>query len=133
MDFSGTWDGSFTSLDNSCPFTVNPNPGNLFPMNVSVASNGVYTVLAANGDTATGGQGEGETISFTATSQQFGNVGSTAPYVCATAPNYVGYLEQGDNQAIVNVYTIFTNCTQPGNSNTISTCTALYSGNATKR
>lgn len=131
-NFSGTWDGSFTRFDNSCPFPVNSNLGSVFPMVVNEDAAGVVTVLAANGDLATGGQGVGETISFTANSSSFGSFGTTAPYVCTASPYTLGYVEQGDNKADVTTYVTFTNCTVAGGSSTTS-CSVLYSGSATKR
>jgi hypothetical protein len=133
FDFTGTWDGSFNELDNTCPFAVNQSLGTLFPMNVSKDANQVFTVTASNGDSATGSQGEGESISFSAKGAQFGNVGSTAPYTCTVSPYLVSYLEQGENLARTTVLVTFRDCTEPGNSRTLASCSALYSGTATKR
>jgi hypothetical protein len=128
--FSGTWNGSFTELNSECPFTLNQNLGVLFPMTISDDGQNNFTVRAANGDIATGGQGIGEVISFTARANNFGNFGSTAPYNCTTEPEpyIVSYLGLDDTTADVAVSISFTNCTVDGGS-TIS-CSAYYSGTA---
>lgn len=133
IDFNGTWEGSLTRLDNRCPFTVNQNLGAIFPMQVNEDAAGVITVTAANGDIATGGQGLGETISFEAKGNSFGSYGSSAPYSCTVSPFTVGYLTQGDNSASVNIFVTFKNCTVPGQTATVSSCSITYSGDATRR
>lgn len=130
--FDGVWNGSFTSLQNDCPFSVAQNINPLFPMTVSVDENDVFTVVAVDGSTATGGQGPGETISFLAQSPKFGNYGSIAPYTCASILSGVGYLTQGDNQAKVTVTITFTDCNTPGSTSNAVTCGAIYYGDATR-
>ncbi len=133
VDFTGTWDGSITKLDNDCPFTVNQNLGTIFPMQITEDSAGVFTVAAANGDVAVGGQGPGESISFTAKSNSFGSYGSSAPYVCTVSPYTVGYLTQEDNTARVHISVTFSNCAVSGQSASVSSCGITYSGDATRR
>lgn len=131
-NFEGTWDGSFTSLTNNCPFPVAPDINPLFPMTVSVDENDVFTVVAVDGSTATGGQGPGETISFLAQSPAFGEYGSIAPYTCASIISGVGYLTEGDNNARVTVTITFTDCVSPDSSQDEFTCGAIYYGDATR-
>lgn len=134
VDFNGTWDGDLTQLENECPFAVNQSLGPIFPMLVNEDSAGVFTITAANGDVATGGQGEGESISFSTKADSFGSYGSTAPYVCTTITPYnVGYLTQGDNAARVHIFVTFSDCTVSGQTSTVSSCSITYSGDAFRR
>jgi len=135
-DFAGVWNGSFntSSLQNDCPFALRSDINPLFPMTVSV-NNGVYTVVNVAGQVATGGQGEGEDISFLAQAPVFGNYGSIAPYTCESVLAEVGFLTAGDTQAQVTMTYQFTNCTAPGTDNDSDipvSCGAVYYGDATK-
>jgi hypothetical protein len=130
--FDGVWNGSFTSLQNDCPFSVAEDVNPLFPMTVSVDENDVFTVVAVDGSTATGGQGPGETISFLAQAPKFGSYGSIAPYTCSSIQSGVGYLTQGDNQAKVTLTITFTDCNTPGSTSSAVTCGAIYYGDATR-
>ena len=135
-DFAGVWNGSFNtaSLQNDCPFGLRSDINPLFPMTVSV-DNGVYTVVNVAGQVATGGQGQGEDISFLAQAPVFGNYGSIAPYTCESVLAEVGFLTAGDTQAQVTMTYQFTNCTAPGteyDSDNPVSCGAVYFGDATK-
>lgn len=130
--FSGTWTGSFTSLQNDCPFTVNSDVNPLFPMVVSVDANDVYTVVAVDGSVATGGQGEGENISFLANAPVFGNYGSTSPYTCTSSESEVGYLAIGDTRADVTLTIYFNSCTTPDTVDDPISCAVIYFGDADK-
>ena len=134
-DFAGVWNGSYTSLQNDCPFAVRSTVDPLFPMTVSIDQNNVFTVVAVDGSVATGGQGEGEDISFLAQAPVFGNYGSIAPYTCESVLAQVGYLSVGDSQARVTMTYQFTNCTAPGteyDSDSPVSCGVVYFGDATK-
>ena len=132
-DFSGTWTGSYTSLTNECPFSVASDINPLFPMNVTIDANNVYTVTAVDGSVAVGGQGQGESISFLANSAQFGNYGSIAPYICASSLSTVGYLDEGQDKAKVTLTVTFTDCVAPGDTQDDQfDCAVIYYGNATK-
>ena len=131
-DFAWTWNGSFTSLKNACPFSVNSDINPLFPMNISIDSNDVFTVVAVDGSTATGGQGAGETISFLAQAPVFGNWGSIAPYSCSSTLSQVGYLANGSDKAQVTLTINFNSCNTPGSSASAVTCVATYYGDATR-
>jgi len=132
-DFAGTWTGSYTSLNNNCPFSVDSDINPLFPMTVTVDANNVFTVRAVDGSVAVGGQGQGESISFLATSPVFGNYGSISPYVCASSLSTVGYLDVGDNKADVTLTVEFSDCVAPGDSDDDDfDCAAIYYGNAVK-
>ena len=134
-DFAGVWNGSYTSLQNDCPFDVRADINPLFPMTVSIDQDSVYTVTAVDGSVAVGGQGEGEDISFLAQAPVFGNYGSIAPFTCESVLAEVGYLSVGENKARVTMTYLFTNCTAPGTDydqdNQVS-CGAVYFGDATK-
>ena len=134
-DFAGVWTGSYTSLENDCPFDVRADINPVFPMTVSIDSNGVFTVVAVDGSVATGGQGEGEDISFLAQAPVFGNYGSIAPYSCENVLAEVGYLSVGEDKARVTLTYQFTDCTAPGTDNDSDnpvSCGAVYFGDATK-
>lgn len=132
-DFSGTWTGSYTSYVNNCEFTVASDVNPIFPMTVSVDSSKVYTVTAVDGSVATGGQGDGEVISFLASAPVFGNYGSIAPYSCASTLSTVGYLDAGDNKARVTLTVEFTDCVAPGETEDDQfDCSVIYYGDATK-
>lgn len=131
-DFEGVWNGSFTTLLNHCPFPVASDINPLFPMTVSVDENDNYTVVAVDGSIATGGQGQGETISFLAKADHFGNYGSIAPYTCTSSRSEVGYLTEGDNKAKVTLTVYFTGCTTPSSSKKPLNCDAIYYGEATR-
>ena len=128
-DFAGTWDGSFTSLQNDCPFSVAQDINPLFPQVVSIDQD-VFTVEAVDGSIATGGQGYGETISFLANADTFGNYGSIAPYTCESSSSAIGYLAIGDNNADVTLTISFTNCTEAGSSAAAISCAVIYFGEA---
>ncbi len=130
--FAGTWDGSFTTLQNDCPFsTAAPQDINpLFPQVVTIDSSDVFTVVAIDGSVATGGQGPGETISFLANAATFGDYGSTAPYTCESSSAAIGYLGIGDDQAKVTLTYSFNNCTEPGSTATAISCGVFYSADA---
>jgi hypothetical protein len=134
-DFAGVWNGSYTSLQNDCPFNVRSDVNPLFPMTVSIDQNSVFTVVAVDGSVATGGQGQGEDISFLAQAPVFGNYGSISPFTCESVVAEVGYLSVGENKARVTMTYTFTNCTAPGtdydDDNAVS-CGAVYFGDATK-
>lgn len=132
-DFAGTWTGSYTSLNNGCPFTVKSDINPLFPMTVNIDSNNVFTVTAVDGSVAVGGQGQGESISFLANSAVFGNYGSIAPYICASSLSTVGYLDEGQDKAKVTLTIAFTDCLAPGDSeDDLFDCAVIYYGDATK-
>jgi hypothetical protein len=130
--FQGVWSGSFSKLSNSCPFSVAGDINPLFPMTVTVDDNDVFTVVAVTGETAVGGQGQGESGSFLARSAKFGNYGSIAPYRCENIKSEVGYLSMGDDKADVTVTITFTNCTSPGAGDNQTTCGATYFGDAVR-
>jgi len=132
VSFDGVWSGSFNKLQNNCPFSVAPNVNPLFPMTVREDSDKVFTVVAADGSTAVGGQGDGETISFLASAKVFGDFGSIAPYTCESSSSTVGYLDAGDGKALVTVTIFFTNCTSPTDTNTVPNCAAIYFGEANR-
>lgn len=131
-DFEGVWNGSYTTLQNSCPFSVASDINPLFPMTVSVDENDTYTVTAVDGSVAKGGQGEGETISFLAKADRFGNFGSIAPYTCSSSRAEVGYLTEGDNKARVTLTIYFTGCSSPSSSKKPLNCDVIYYGDATR-
>ncbi len=130
--FAGTWDGSFTTIQNDCPFsTAAPQEINpLFPQVVTIDSSDVFTVVAIDGSVATGGQGDGETISFLANAATFGDYGSTAPYSCESSSAAVGYLGIGDDKAEVTLTYTFTNCTEAGSTNAAISCGVIYFADA---
>ena len=128
--FDGVWDGSYTSLINNCPFSVNQDINPLFPMTVSIDANNVYTVTAVDGSVATGGQGLGEGISFAAQSPTFGDYGSIAPYTCESILSEVGYLADGEDKAKVTLTVYFTTCSTPSTTETPVTCGVIYYGAA---
>ncbi len=132
VSFDGTWSGSFTTLTNSCPFGVAQDINPLFPMTVSVDANDVFTVVAVTGEKATGGQGQGESGSFLAISNKFGNYGSIAPYTCESIVSEVGFLDAGDNKADVSLTIKFNNCKTPGSSDKLLTCGATYFADAVR-
>lgn len=129
--FPGVWSGSFTSLVNNCPFSLASDLNSLFPMTINEEADGTITVQAADGSLATGGQGEGEKISFTAQAAVFGNYGSILPYTC-TSFSRVGYLGVGDTEAKVSVVVLFNNCTTPSTTSSPISCHATYTGEASK-
>lgn len=131
-DFAGTWNGSFTSFKNACPFSVDSDINPLFPMNISIDTHDVFTVVAVDGSTATGGQGPGETISFLAQAPVFGNWGSIAPYSCSSTLSQVGYLENGSDKAQVTLTINFNSCNTPGSTDSAVTCAVTYYGDATR-
>lgn len=128
--FAGEWDGSFVSLQNECPFSVKQDINPLFPQLVSIDESAVFTVSAVDGSLATGGQGPGETISFLATADTFGDFGSIAPYTCESTSAEIGYLGIGDDQAKVTLTTFFNNCSQPGSTDPVISCATIYFGDA---
>ncbi len=130
--FEGDWNGSFTSLQNDCPFSVASDINPLFPMNVSIDASDVYTVVAINGSIATGGQGQGEKISFLAQSDDFGNYGSIAPYSCQSTQSDVGYLSNGTNNAQVTVTIYFNSCSTPETVDSPISCGVIYFGDAVR-
>jgi hypothetical protein len=130
--FQGVWSGSFTTLSNSCPFSVAADINPLFPMTVSVDDNEVYTVVAVTGEQAVGGQGQGQSGGFLARSTKFGNYGSIAPYTCDTIESEVGYLTMGDDKADVTVTIKFTDCSSPDSGDKKTTCGATYFGDAVR-
>jgi hypothetical protein len=130
--FEGVWNGSFTRVQNNCPFTVASDINPLFPMTVSVDENDTFTVVAVDGSVAVGGQGKGETISFLAKSPSFGKYGTTGGYTCTSVQSEVGYLTEGDNTAKVTVTHTFTSCTTPNSNKKAFTCGAIYYGEATR-
>ena len=129
--FPGNWSGSFTSLTNTCPFSVNEDINPIFPVNVSVDENDVFTVIAVTGEKAVGGQGSGESISFLAKSSKFGNYGSIAPYSCKEILSEFGLLTAGNNQAKATLTIKFNECSTP-NSTKVITCGATYFGDAVR-
>lgn len=132
-DFAGTWSGSYTSLTNNCPFSVASDINPLFPMNVSIDADNVYTVTAVDGSVAVGGQGQGEVISFLASASVFGNYGSIAPYTCGSSLSTVGYLDAGSDKADVTLTVHFSNCVAPGDPpDKTFECGVIYYGEATK-
>jgi hypothetical protein len=130
--FAGVWSGSYatTNVQNDCPFSVNTDVNPLFPMTVSVDANDVFTVVAVDGSVATGGQGQGEDISFLAQAPVFGNYGSIAPYTCESVLSGVGYLAIGGDQAKVTLTITFTNCTTSSTTDKPVTCGVIYRGDA---
>lgn len=131
VSFSGTWSGSFDRVDSSCPFPVSGDLNSLFPMVVTEQPEGVFVVNAANGDVARGEQGDGESISFTATAPEFGDYGSITPYVCTSSAT-LGFLNDGDNNAKISVFIEFNDCVAPTSVTQISTCAVTYFGNAVR-
>lgn len=132
-DFAGTWNGSYTSLVNNCPFSVASDINPLFPMTVSIDPSKVFTVTAIDGSVAVGGQGDGEVISFLATASVFGKYGPIAPYTCASSLSTVGYLDAGDDKANVTLTVQFTDCVAPGDPQDKQfDCGVIYYGDATK-
>ena len=132
-DFIGTWDGKLSDLTNNCPFTTASELNNLFPMTVTEGENAVITVQGANGDVATGGQGIGETISFSASSPQFGDYGTTLPFICDPSLSTVAYLTKTDTEADVSVTITFQNCSSDGGQTVVSNCSQVYRGDAVRR
>ena len=132
VSFDGVWEGSYTSNQNNCPFSVKSDINPLFPMTVSTDVNDVFTVVAVDGSTATGGQGSGEVISFIASAPTFGNYGSIVPYSCASTLSTVGYLDAGTDKARVTLLIQFTDCNTPGSSEDPISCSVIYYGDATK-
>lgn len=133
-DFSGTWDGSFTSLSNRCPFSVASDINPLFPMRVDIDQNQVFTVTAVDGSVAVGGQGAGESVSFLAQSQTFGRYGSSAPYTCASTISSIGFLDVGAPNASVTLTIAFKDCITPADPKKKKfSCAAIYYGDATKK
>lgn len=131
--FTGTWSGSFTTLSNGCPFTVAQDINPLFPMTVSVDDADTFTVVAVNGDTAVGTQGDGETVSFLASSAQFGRYGAITPYSCKKVVSELGYLSVGADKARVILTIQFTECTTTADTQKRATsCAATYFGDATR-
>lgn len=128
--FAGVWDGSFTTLDNGCPFSVISDINPLFPMTVTVDENDVFKVVTVDGNVATGGQGDGETISFLATFQKFDRYGSISPYTCDSTETQVGYLTQGSSKAEVTITSYFNNCNTPDSTSEAISCAAIYYGMA---
>lgn len=130
--FEGVWSGSFTSLINDCPFSVASDINPLFPMAVTVDANEVFTVVAVDSSTATGGQGDGESISFLAQAPVFGNYGSIAPYSCSSSLSTVGFLDDGEDKARVSLTVAFTDCTTPESTDSAVSCGVIYYGDAQK-
>ena len=130
--FEGVWNGSFTRVQNNCPFSVATNINPLFPMIISVDQNETFTVVAVDGSVAVGGQGNGETISFLAKSSSFGKYGSTTPYTCQSSKSEVGYLSEGDDKATVTLTISFTGCGTSDTSRKPISCGAIYYGEATR-
>ncbi|MFN5062301.1 MAG: hypothetical protein ACK5GN_05590 [Pseudomonadota bacterium] len=130
--FGGVWEGSYDRLTNTCPFTVVEDINPLFPMTVSVDANDVFTVVAVNGERAVGGQGQGESISFLAKSDKFGNYGSIAPYACESIVSEVGFLSAGTDKADATLTIKFNNCASPGADSKKVTCGATYFGDAVR-
>lgn len=132
VSFDGVWEGSYTSNQNNCPFSVRSDINPLFPMTVSTGVNDVFTVVAVDGSTAIGGQGSGEAISFIASAPTFGSYGSIAPYSCTSTLSTVGFLDAGADKARVTLLIQFTDCNTPGSSEGPFTCSVTYYGDATK-
>ena len=130
--FAGVWDGSYTTVNNDCPFSVASDINPLFPMTITIDPENVFTVVAVDGSTAVGGQGPGEDISFVAQADQFGNYGSIAPYSCTSTSSLVGYLAIGSDQADVTLTVNFNECSTPGSTDAPVTCAAVYYGKATR-
>jgi hypothetical protein len=131
--FAGTWSGSFTTRSNGCPFSVAEDINPLFPMTVTVDEADIFTVVAVNGDTAAGKQGDGETVSFLASSAQFGRYGSITPYSCKKVVSELGYLSVGTDLARVILTVQFTECTTSADPQKRATsCAATYFGEATR-
>jgi hypothetical protein len=133
QEFSGVWDGRLADLDNNCPFIAVPNLNELFPMTVSEDELGVIHVQAATGERAVGGQGDGETISFVATSPAFGDYDPARSYPCGPSISQVGFITQGDDEAHVSVVISFNSCAAGDGSGTLISCYLSYRGEATKR
>ena len=125
-NFAGEWSGSFTRLTNACPFSVNQDVNPLFPMSVSVEDNDVFTVRAVTGETAIGGQGQGESISFLASSPNFGNYGSITPYTCKTIVSEIGFLSIGEDKAKVDLTIKFNDCATAAAPTKITSCGVTY-------
>jgi hypothetical protein len=98
-------------------------------MTVSVDENDVFTVVAVDGSTAVGGQGKGETISFLATADSFGNYGTTEPFSCESSRSQIGFLAIGDDEADVTLTVTFSNCTSPSSGGD-DVCIVTYYGEA---
>jgi hypothetical protein len=131
--FAGTWSGSFSTLSNGCPFTVAQDINPLFPMAVTVDDADTFTVVAVNGDTAVGKQGDGETVSFLASSAQFGRYGAITPYSCKKVVSELGYLSVGTDKARVILTIQFTECTTTADpEKRASSCAATYFGDAAR-
>jgi len=131
-DFAGTWNGSFTSFKNACPFSVDSDINPLFPMTISIDTQDVFTVVAVDGSSAKGGQGNGETISFLAQAPVFGNWGPIAPYSCSSTNSEVGYLQSGSDKARVTLTINFNSCNTPDSPQEAVNCAATYYGDATR-
>ena len=131
--FEGTWSGAFTSLSNQCPFSVTQDINPLFPMQVSISGDNLFTVNAVDGSTAVGGQGDGETISFTASAPTFGNFSSTstAGFNCTSSTALVGFLTTGDSSANVSLTYSFVGCTDASGSRQ-QDCAVTYFAEATR-
>lgn len=131
-NFAGEWSGSFTRSTNACPFSVNEDVNPLFPMSVSVDVNDVFTVRAVTGETATGGQGQGESISFLASSPKFGNYGSTGQYTCQKILSEIGFLSVGEDKAKVDLVIKFTDCATADAPTKITSCGVTYFGDGVR-
>jgi len=101
------------------------NLNSLFPMTVSEDANGIFTVDGAEGSRATGQQGDGEEISFTASAPFFGDVGPILPFVC-DATSTVSFLTTGSSESKIAVVVSFTNCTNLTETDSVDDCSATY-------
>lgn len=131
VSFEGTWNGSFTTLNNQCSFSVSQDINPLFPMQVSISGDQVYTVTAVDGSTAIGGQGDGETVSFTASAPTFGKFHSTNTFRCSSTSAIVGFLTTGDSSANVSLTYSFVDCTDVSGARQ-QDCAATYFAEAVK-
>ena len=122
--FTAVWSGTFEDLDDNCPFALNANVDALFPLTVNEAADGTFTIIAADGTTAVGGQGDGEEISFSANAPYFGDYGSILPYVC-TATARVAFLSVGETKSEIAIVQMFNDCVVP-TSTQVTDCFATY-------
>jgi len=119
------WAGTFDSLDNNCPFLLAANVDPVFPLVVKQSSDGVFTILGADGSTTAGGQGDGEEISFSANANSFGDVGSTFPYECTTTAR-ITFLSIGSSESEIAIVYSFEDCVTPLDPTDSRDCFATY-------
>ena len=131
--YSGTWDGTLTARDTTCPFSVATNLNGAFPMVIDESADSkTITVTAHDGSIAVGGKGVGEEIGFQANATQFGDFGSLLPYTCTSIAT-LDYLGTSDTEADTGVVISFTNCVTPTDPTNIFSCATTYAGKAVKR